>query len=522
MIQNWKQGLIGACCVAFGAACGDAPETQQQAGDDVQAALSALGKVELVDMGPGNVPTFIRGSFGKVDTSFTAPGLRVSGELAHQALRPVLDRVAPAFRLSTKELSLRSVRTDDLGFTHVRYDQTRNGLRVVGGELLLHVNKAGEVFAANGNARGASEPTTLKRVSLEAAARAAVGSETGLTAQGTPGPVYFLSAQGELSPAYEVTVVGTREGEPARDLVYVSALSGEVLDVRPQLHSINRALYSANNDWSTPGTLRRSEGGGATGDNHVDTNYNLIGTTYNCYDTLFGRDSFDDRGGRIQSTVHYGQAYVNAYWDGVQITFGDGDNANSGELGRDLDVVAHEFTHAVTQYESGLAYRNESGALNESLSDVAAAFCSSWSRGGAVDADIWKIGEYIWTPGIGGDALRYMNNPTQDGSSKDYYPERYTGTSDNGGVHWNSGIPNLVFKLLVTGGTHPRGKTGVNVTGVGMNRAAQTWYHANANYFTSTTTMSQARAWTVQAAQDRYDATVVQAVRDAWSAVGVQ
>ncbi|MFY0583332.1 hypothetical protein ACN28S_61630 [Cystobacter fuscus] len=83
MIQNWKQGLIGACCVAFGAACGGA-EVQQQAGDDVQAALSALGKVELVDMGAGNVPTFIRGSFGKVDTSFTAPGLRASRELAHR------------------------------------------------------------------------------------------------------------------------------------------------------------------------------------------------------------------------------------------------------------------------------------------------------------------------------------------------------------------------------------------------------------------------------------------------------
>ncbi|MET0402620.1 MAG: M4 family metallopeptidase [Cystobacter sp.] len=504
--------------MAFGMGCG-VPEASP--GDDVQTALSALGRLEQVELGADRVPTFLRGELGRVDTSFTASGTRPSKELAQRALLPALERIAPAFRLSTQELSLRSVRTDDVGLTHARYDQVRNGLRVVGGELLLHVRKTGVVYVANGKARGVREPTTLRRVALETVLKAAVGGDANLTAQGTPEPVYHLSARGELSPAHEVTVVGVREGQPVRDLVYVSALSGEVLDVYPQIHPIARELYSANNDWAIPGTLRRTEGGPATGDNHVDTNYNHVGTTYNCYDTLFGRDSFDDNGARIRSIVHYGQGYVNAFWDGVQITFGDGDNNSSGELGQDLDVVAHEFTHGVTQYDSSLVYRNDSGALNESMSDVAAAFCSSWSRGGAVDENIWKIGEFIWTPRVPGDALRYMGNPTQDGSSKDYYPERYTGTSDNGGVHWNSGIPNLAFKLLVTGGTHPRGKSGVRVNGVGMNRAAQTWYHANANYFTATTTLPEARAWTVQAAQDRYDAGVVQAVRDAWSAVGV-
>ncbi|WP_233262289.1 M4 family metallopeptidase [Vitiosangium sp. GDMCC 1.1324] len=502
----------------------DAPSAlqQQQRGDDVQAALAALGKVEVVSMAADGVPTFLRGNFGTVDTSFVAKGLHASNERAHQALLPTLRRIAPAFRLSAEDLNIRSTRTDDVGLTHARYEQVRNGLRVVGGELILHVNAAGEVYAANGNARGANEPLTLKRVSPEVAAVAAIGGVDTLKAQGAPNQVYFLSAEGELSLAYEVTVAGTREGEPARDLVYVSASSGKVLEVRPQIHSaLNRALYTANNQWTTPGTLRRGEGGAATGDNHLDTNYNHIGTTYACYDTLFGRDSFDDRGAQITSTVHYGQSYVNAYWDGFQIVFGDGDNFNSTQLGLDLDVTAHEISHAVTERESGLAYRNESGALNESYSDIAAAFCESWSRGSVIDADVWKIGEDIWTPGTAGDALRYMNSPTLDGSSRDYYPERYTGTSDNGGVHWNSGIPNLAFKLLVTGGTHPRGKTAVNVTGVGMHRAAQTWYHANANYFTSTTTMSQAKTWTAQAAQDRYDATVVQAVRDAWSAVGV-
>ncbi|WP_240360045.1 M4 family metallopeptidase [Pyxidicoccus caerfyrddinensis] len=526
MTRTWKQGLIGACCVALGVACG-APEgaandgQAQPRADGVQAALAALGRVEVVDQGAGGVPTFIRGSFGKVDTSFAGKGLRDT-TAAGPALLPVLERVAPAFLLGADELRLRSVRSDDQGFLHARYDQTHNGLPVVGGELILHVNAAGEAYAVNGSARGAHEPQALTRVGPEVAQAAALAGSGTLSARGAPRSVYVLGDKGDLSLAYEVTVTGTREGEPVRDLVYVDATNGGVLQVRPQIHSTrNRQLYSANNQWVTPGTLRRPEGGGATGDAHIDMNYDHIGTTYACYETIFGRDSFDDHGAQITSTVHYGQGYVNAYWDGFQIVFGDGDNVNSGQLGRDLDVVAHEITHAVTQYESGLIYQSESGALNESLSDIAAAICENWARGNPLDADVWKIGEDIWTPGIGGDALRYMGNPTQDGSSKDYYPERYTGGSDNGGVHWNSGIPNLAFKLLVTGGTHPRGKTAVNVAGLGMNRAAQTFYFANSNYFTSTTTMSQARAWTIQAAQDRYDASVVNSVRNAWSAVGV-
>jgi bacillolysin len=175
VIQNWKTGLVGACCVVLGMGCGT-PE--MATGDDVQTALSALGRLEQVELGADHVPTFLRGELGRVDASLTAGGARPSKELAQKALLPALERIAPAFRLSTQELSLRSVRTDDVGLTHARYDQVRNGLRVVGGELLLHVNKAGEVYAANGKARGVSEPTTLRRVALENVLRAAVGGIT--------------------------------------------------------------------------------------------------------------------------------------------------------------------------------------------------------------------------------------------------------------------------------------------------------------------------------------------------------
>jgi hypothetical protein len=188
-------------------------------------------------------------------------------------------------------------------------------------------------------------------------------------------------------------------------------------------------------------------------------------------------------------------------------------------LGKDLDVTVHELTHAVTSSESNLTYSNESGALNEGMSDIFAAYCESWTRSWATDADVWKIGEDIWTPGTAGDALRYMANPTQDGSSKDYYPERYTGTSDNGGVHWNSGIANLAFKLLSTGGTHPRGKTTTVVTGLGVQQAGAIFYKANTDLMTASTTFAQAKTYTEQAATSLGYSTA--SVTQAWQAVGV-
>lgn len=507
MTRTWNKGWMGACVALLGAACGDAP----MAPDSTAQALSSPGNIEVVNTDKDGTPTFIRGRLGQLTPQLAARG-------TPDALRTV----ASVFGLSAEELTVRSSRADDQGATHVRYDQTHHGVRVIGGELVVHVDSTGQVYAANGSARGAREPSTLMRLPLSAVKHAALEGMERLEVRGEPRFVYFLEAGGTLASAYEVTRVGVRDGDPARDLVYVDAASGRVLDVRPQIHAgMNRRVHSANGSWMTPGTLRRTEGAGPTWDGHIDRNYDHIGTTYQCFETIFGRDSFDDRGAAITSTVHYGDGYVNAYWDGTQIVFGDGDGFNSGELGLDLDVVSHEIAHAVTQYESGLVYRSESGALNESLSDMVAAICESWSRGGALDADVWKIGEDIWTPHVNGDALRYMDSPTRDGSSRDYYPERYTGSSDNGGVHWNSGIPNLVFKLLVTGGPHPRGKTATWVNGIGMNRAAQTFYFAATNYFTATTTLSQAKAYTIQAAQDRYDASVVNAVRDAWNAAGV-
>jgi hypothetical protein len=197
-------------------------------------------------------------------------------------------------------------------------------------------------------------------------------------------------------------------------------------------------------------------------------------------------------------------------------------------LSQDADVVAHELTHGVTERTSGLIYSNESGALNEAWSDIFGAASDTYRRGGTVDSLTWKVGEDVYTPSTSGDALRYMANPTQDGYSTDYYPERlYSGSctpsssNDQCGVHGNSGIANLAFKLLVTGGTHPRGKTTASVPGIGMSKAEQIFYRAQTTYLTSSSNFSAARTATAQAAQDLYGSTDKTAVETAWCAVGV-
>ena len=131
------------------------------------------------------------------------------------------------------------------------------------------------------------------------------------------------------------------------------------------------------------------------------------------------------------------------------------------------------------------------------------------------------IGDEIYTPNTPGDALRYMNDPTEDGRSRDYYPERYTGFEDNGGVHWNSGIANLAFYLMVEGGSHPRGKTNISVPSIGMIKAEQIFYRAQTEYLGPSSNFEAARNATAQAAADLYGAVEVSAVHDAWCAVGV-
>ncbi|MFY0528969.1 M4 family metallopeptidase [Archangium gephyra] len=473
---------------------------------DVQAALAALPSAQVAGSHDDGVPFMLKGSLDN------ASGLQ---------------GIAAAFRLQATDLVMKRTTVDEEGNSHIRYGQTKNGLPVVGGELILHKDASGKIFAANGSARDGELVPAVARISSEAARAAALDSTVGrhIASEGDARLVYIRSEKdNRLKLAYHVVVTGEGADMPIRDNVYVNALSGAIEATHSDIHSAqNRAVYSANNGTSLPGTLKRSETGAATGDSHVDENHAHLGTTYQCFFQNFGRDSYNGAGAQMRSTVHYSTNYTNAFWNGTQMVYGDSNGTQSAPLGKSLDVTVHELTHAVTDTDSDLIYSNESGALNEGLSDIFSAYCESWKLGWTTPASVWMIGDDVWTPNTAGDALRYMANPTQDGSSTDYYPTRYTGTSDNGGVHWNSGIANLAFKLLSTGGTHPRGVTTTNVVGIGVQKAGAIFYRANRDLFTASTTFAQAKAYTETAAEQLYGAGAAEktSVTQAWTAVGV-
>ncbi|HYO54663.1 M4 family metallopeptidase [Archangium sp.] len=516
--------ILAACLSLALTACETEP-LEPSAGlgstEDVQAALAALPSAEVLGAHADGVPYMIRGRLGSAGTSLQG----LSAREAHARIASSLASIAPVFRLNPSDLVVRRLTRDEQGHTHIRYDQTRNGLQVVGHELVVHVDENGTVYAANGSARDGEHVPSQPRISAEAARFAALEATPGAarTAE-APRLVYARSSvDGPLKLAFEVIVTGEHAGMRLQDHVFVDALEGSIVNRASDIHdALNRAIYSAKNGTGSV-TLVRGEGQPPTGDSVVDMTYDNLGTFYNCYSQNFGRDSYNGAGAQLRVTVHYSTNYTNAYWDGTQMTCGDGDGVQIGAPCKDPDIIVHEFTHAVTSSESNLTYANESGALNEGLSDIFAAYCESWTRSWSTDADVWKIGEDVWTPATPGDALRYMANPTQDGSSTDYYPERYTGTSDNGGVHWNSGIANLAFKLLSTGGTHPRAKTTVNVTGIGVQKAGAIFYRASRDLFTASTTFAQAKTYTELAAEQLHGVGAAEktSVSQAWQAVGV-
>jgi vibriolysin len=172
----------------------------------------------------------------------------------------------------------------------------------------------------------------------------------------------------------------------------------------------------------------------------------------------------------------------------------------------------------VTSSESNLTYSGESGGLNEAMSDIFGAYCESYASGTwATTNAVFMVGDDIWTPGTAGDALRYMYDPVKDGASLDFW----TSTAGSKDVHYSSGIANLAFTLLSKGGTHPRGKSTVNVTGIGVQKAGAIFYSANTNYMTASTTFAQAKTYTEQAATALGYTTEVASVTAAWQAVGV-
>ena len=264
---------------------------------------------------------------------------------------------------------------------------------------------------------------------------------------------------------------------------------------------------TGSNGTSLPGSYVTDTDNSFSASAAVDAHYGAV-TTFDYYKDTHGRSSYDGDNAAITSTVNHRSGYNNAFWNGQQMVYGDGDGQTFIAL-VSLDIATHELTHAVTGASAGLIYQNESGALNEAVSDIMAVM---------TDRDDYLIGEQSYTPGTSGDALRYLDDPAR-GNQPDNYADRYTGSQDNGGVHINSGIANKQAYLMIAGGTF----RGVSVQAAGRGVTEKVWYRALTRYFTASTNFAGARQGTVQAATDLYGAGSAQVatVTNAWAAVGV-
>ena len=287
-----------------------------------------------------------------------------------------------------------------------------------------------------------------------------------------------------------------------------------------------RAVYTANSGTNLPGTLVRSEGSASVPDVAVNEAYDGSGATFDLYDVVFGRDSIDNNGLKLISTVHYGQGYDNAFWDGEQMVYGDGDEdlPESQRLFNrftiSLDVIGHELTHGVTQYEANLTYSNQPGALNEAISDIFGSLVKQYQRGQTADQADWIIGEGLFTSNVNGVGIRSMKAPgtayDDPVLGKDPQPAHmkdYVNTSqDNGGVHINSGIVNHAFYL-----------TAVEIGGFAWEKAGRIWYKALTEKMKNNSNFQDAADLTFEAAGELFGANSLEqnAVENGWSQVGI-
>ncbi|MFG2936124.1 M4 family metallopeptidase [Streptomyces sp. NPDC048282] len=268
----------------------------------------------------------------------------------------------------------------------------------------------------------------------------------------------------------------------------------------------------------------RSEDGPPSADESVNRAFDGLGATRDFYHDVFSRDSIDDQGMRLDGYVHFSSHYNNAFWDGRQMVFGDGDGKIFTDFTSSVDVIGHELTHGVTENTAGLAYHNQSGALNESISDVFGSLVKQWSKKQSVDEADWLIGPEVFTPGIEADALRSMKAPGQAYDNplfgKDPQPDhmsKYVNLPDSdngdfGGVHINSGIPNRAFYLTATG-----------IGGFAWESPGLIWYES-LKASSAETQFQDFADTTYQKAEELFGAGSPEqlAVLAAWQGVGVQ
>ncbi len=487
------------------------------------------------------------------------------------------DRAAQRAIGNVDEYQVRKVEIDELRMAHTRVRQTVDGIPVWEGEAIVHLDAEGRLTTVTDDLKETVAVNTKANISEKQALRYAMNAYSG-KARMTDSPqieMYVYRAADRDHLVYRVeTPRLDGSADTSAPVVFVDAHTGEIVDGYDNLQTgTGSSLYSGTVNISTSvsganyymeDTTRRqgtfnmnntgntSTGTGGTQSRYTDADDNWTATnaragvdahygaakTFDYYQTVHGRNGIDGNYGPgtttaaangvsiVASRVHFGSGYNNAFWYQNMMSYGDGDGTTFSPL-TSTDVCGHEMTHGVTERTANLTYSKESGALNESWSDIMGAMVELYADGGVVTTNTWLIGEDIYTPGTAGDALRRMDNPNAVGDPDHYSLRLYQGTctpsnaNDQCGVHTNSSISNHAYYLMAAGGTNR--VSGVAVTGIGGTDAAKIFYRALTVYMTASTNFAGARTATLNAATDLFGASSAQynTVATGWCAVGV-
>ena len=456
-----------------------------QASPFVQASCLGFGAARAERQAATGTVRFIGTEAGR---PIPNPGGAALSPLA--AARSYLSACGSLFGFDQPDRDLQAVdvRTVDAGRSIARFRQTHQGVPVIAGELLVHVDGQRNILAVAGETLPQPGVATTPAITADQAASVAIEV---VTKTYNIDPATLRTSTPELS-IYSPTLLGPGTGPaslvwrmdvtpqvlaPIRELVLIDAQRGSVRLHFNRVHTaLNRETHTAGNSTTLPGVLVCNESNPACtgGDSHAVGAHLGAGETYIFFATMHGRDSLDNEGMPIVSTVHYGVNYLNAFWDGNQVAYGDGAGYPLAD-----DVVGHEVTHGVTEFTSALFFYYQSGAISESFSDMWGEFVDQTNgRGTDTPGVKWLVGEDI----AGAGAMRNMSDPTAFGDpDRITSPFYYTGAEDTGGIHRNSGVNNKATVLMVDGGTF----NGQTVTALGLTKVAKIYYEVQTNLLTS-------------------------------------
>lgn len=524
------------------------------------ASILSFGTIDLKEIKPENTTAKVIQWTKENNNIFVSGKLSLPGASSKARALDYLDKNSSSLQIdkTNKALKTSEEAVDDLGYTHIKFDQYIEGLKILDKSVSVHYDVEGIVTAVTGNLSNLSTVQKLGQDYITEDEALTIAKSQVKYKELTSSPTATKAAYEYNNNLYEVYDVNLQYFEPELGNwdIYVEATSGKVLDKSSKVMSdskvtgtgvnvngVTRTLnltyvtktkqysmidatkpmtgkistYQTFSEYILPGDLL-----GSTSKNYghffheaVDAHY-YAGVVYDFYKKLFNRNSIDNKGMSIISTTHYGNKLNNAFWTGSQMVYGDGDGVKYKNFAVDLDIVAHEITHGVTQYNSVLGETFEAGALNESYSDVFGVLIQTYekcnvAKGGAwkFNAADWIIGDGVFTAKKYGSFIRSLASPAasdQPESMTNFY-NTYE-YDDAGGIHTNSGIPNKAAYLIAKA--------------IGMDKTAKIYYRSY-TYLTKNATFKTAALALIKSAQDLYpsDASISNTIKSIFENDGV-